>query len=93
MDQMDRFSLEILERTVQLAIEAMPPDENPRLVECAVTILDYTKSPESVGDRTLSAALTELLEISRTNCQFLIAARLAPIVRQLCERSRNSDVA
>jgi hypothetical protein len=43
---MDRFSLEILERTVKLAIEAMPPDENPRLVPCVVTILDYIKFPD-----------------------------------------------
>ncbi|HEY2384214.1 MAG TPA: hypothetical protein VGK48_23825 [Terriglobia bacterium] len=90
---MDRFSLEILERTVQLAIEAMPPDENPRLVECVVTILDYIKSPEAADERTLLPALTELLELARANHQFLIAARLAPIVRQLCERGRNSDVA
>ena len=90
---MDRFSIEILERTLQLAIEAMPPDENPRLVDCVVTILDYIKLPDSVDERTFLSALTELLELSRTNCQFLIAARLVPIVRQLHERARNADVA
>ncbi len=90
---MDRFSLEILERTVKLAIEAMPPDENPRLVPCVVTILDFIKLPDPAGHMTLWSAVTELSEIARVNCQFLIAARLAPIARQLGERSRSSDVA
>ena len=90
---MDRFSLEILDRTVKLAIEAMPPDENPRLVPCVVTILDFIKLPAPSDHLDLWSAVTELSEIARVNCQFLIAARLAPIARQLGERSQNSDVA
>ena len=90
---MDRFSLEILERTVKLAIEAMPPDENPRLIPCVVTILDYIKFQDPTDQMTLRSAVTELSEIARVNCQFLIATRLAPIARQLAERGPSSDVA
>lgn len=90
---MDRFSLEILERTVLLAIEAMPPDENPRIVDCAVTILDYVASPQLVADTAVHAAVLELAEIARANYQFLISARLAPIARQLGGTGRNSSVA
>lgn len=90
---MDRFSLEILERTVLLAIEAMPPDENPRIVECAATILDYVESPHAVPEAAVLAAVVELAEIARGHYQFLISARLAPIARQLGGAGRNSSVA
>ena len=55
---MDRFSIEILERTVKLAIEAMPPDENPRLVPCVVTILDYIKLPDPAGRSATAASVS-----------------------------------
>ena len=80
---MDRFSLEILERTAELAIDAMPPEQNPRVVACVTTIRDYIELPNAADEGTLHRAVIELLEIARLNCQFLIAARLEPIARQL----------
>ena len=80
---MDRFSLEILERTVELAVEAMPPEENPRIVACVTAIRDYIESPHPAYEKTVSAAVIELSEIARMNSYFLIAARLAPIAQQL----------
>ena len=90
---MDRFSLEILERTVLMAIEAMAPDENPRIVECAVTILDYVALPQVAAEADLYAALVELADIARANGQYLISARLAPIARELGGTSPNSNAA
>jgi hypothetical protein len=90
---MDRFSLEILERTVELTIEAIPPEQNPRVVACIGAIQDYIGSPNLVFERNLRPALLELSEIARSNCEFLIAARLASIRRQLNEHREDSDVA
>ena len=90
---MDLFSLEILERTLELAVEAMPPEHNPRVVVCVIAIRDYIHSPFPIHKKALSAAILELLEIARSNCQFLIAARLAPIARQLSEPGGKSGVA
>ena len=90
---MDRFSLEILERTVELTIESIPPERNPRVVACIAVIQDYIEFPNLVFERNLRPALLELYEIARSNCEFLIAARLASITRQLNEHREDSDVA
>jgi hypothetical protein len=80
---MDRFSLEILERTIELAIESMPPADNPRVAACVGAILPYVKSPKADEEGTVQTALIELVQVSRLNGQFLIAARLSHIVNQL----------
>jgi hypothetical protein len=90
---MDRFSIVILERTVELATEAMPPDQDPRVAECVRTILEYIESPNSGYDKELHHAVNALLGIARENCQFLIAARLSPIAQHLGEVFGKSDVA
>jgi hypothetical protein len=90
---MDRFSIVILERTVELATEAMPPDQDPRVAECVSVIRQYIESPNSDYDKKLHYAVTALLGIARENCQFLIAARLSPIASQLGETFGKSDVA
>ena len=90
---MDRFSLEILERTAELAIDAMPPEQNPRVVACVIAIRDYIEFPNAAYEKTLQTAVIELLEIARLNCRFLIASRLAPIARQLGAGRNDSDVA
>jgi len=79
----DRFSQEILERTIELAIEAMPPDKNPRAALCVKTILAYIESPDAHDEQTVRTAVIELMQIARQNGLFFIAARLAPIAHQL----------
>jgi hypothetical protein len=86
---MGRISLAILQSTIDLAIEAMPPDGNPRIVECAVTIRDYLRCPEITGEQALLGAVVELQEIARMNYQFILAARLSTIAREL--RGENKD--
>lgn len=90
---MDGFSLEILQRTVDLALDAIPPDETPNIIGCVITIRDYVKSPDAIDERELLSAILELLEIARSKSQFLIAARLSPIARQLRGRYGKLDVA
>jgi hypothetical protein len=82
---MGRISLDILQSTIDLAIEAMPPDDNPQIVDCAVTIRDYLRCPEKTGEQELLGAVLELLEIAELNYQFMLAARLSAIARGLRE--------
>jgi hypothetical protein len=88
---MDRCSLEILERTVELAIEAMPPSENPSVAVCMNAIVAHIESPSTKDEEALRDAVTELMETARLNCHFLIAARLARIAHQLGGFSNKSD--
>jgi hypothetical protein len=90
---MDRFSIVILERTLELATEAMPPEQDSRVAECVSAIQQYLESPNPEYDRDLHDAVTTLLGIARENSQFLIAARLSPIAQQLSEAFGKSDVA
>jgi hypothetical protein len=90
---MDAFSVVILERSVELAIEAMPPDQAPRVAECASTIRQYIESPNSEYDKELYYAVADLLRIARENRCFSIAARLSPIAQQLAETFVRNDVA
>jgi|SwirhisoilCB1_FD_contig_71_4132078_length_574_multi_2_in_0_out_0_2 hypothetical protein len=80
---MDRFSLEVLERTIELAVESMPPEDHPRVAACVGALLPYVKSPKADEEETVQTALIELVQVSRLNGQFLIAARLTHIVNQL----------
>ena len=73
--KMDLFSIEVLKRTVELAIKAMPPEVNPSVGACATAIRDFIDSPISTNLKGLQAAVTELLNLARSNGQFFIAAR------------------
>jgi CHASE3 domain sensor protein len=82
---MDRASIVILERTLELAAELLPQDA--RAVEYMDVIRTYLESPNTDSEARLQQAVAELLAIARQNQQFLIAARLQAFVRQ------HSDVA
>ncbi len=88
---LDLFSLEILERTVELALDAMPPEGNPRVGACATAIRDCIQSLNA-DSKKLEAAVNQLLSIARSNGQFFIVARLLPIVRELAEDDREPGV-
>ena len=90
---MDRFSLVILERTVELATEVMPADKDPRIAASVSVIRQYIASPDSEYGKELYYAVNALLGIARENRQFLIVARLSPIAGQLGETLGKSDVA
>ena len=54
---MDDFALIVLERTLELATERMPPNEKPRVAECVDVIRRYMKliitEPDSESERSL----------------------------------------
>ena len=92
---MKEFSHFVLEYTLELAINAMPPEENPRVANCIQVIrryLDSNLAEASDYDRELRQPVIELMDIALQRRQFLIAARLQDIVRFLGETAR-SDVA
>ena len=90
---MHGFSFVILERTLELATEAMPSENYPRVSECADIIRRYIDSPISYDENQLGPAVTELADLAHQNRQFLIATRLQDVARQLSESGRSSDVA
>jgi len=77
---MDRASIVILERTLQLATELMPDDVH--VANCMDAIRHYMESPDVVSEQELHHAVTELLTTARQHQQFLIAARCQAFVRQ-----------
>src|SRR5438105_2716447 len=95
---MKGFSHFVLEYTLELATEAMPPDENPRVAESVKTIrryLDLSAAQWPTGDyeKEIRRPLIELLDIALDRKQFLIAARLQDIARFLGENVGKADVA
>lgn len=90
---MDRFSLKVLKNTVQFAIDAMLPNEDPRVVECVVTILDYADSPGFVTEDAVCAALCELGDLADSSQHFLISDRLALLARRVREEGLRSKAA
>jgi hypothetical protein len=77
---MDRASIVILERTLELATELM--SEDVRVGEYLDVIRIYLESPEPDSEKQLQHAVAELLTIARQNQQFLIAIRLQAFMRQ-----------
>ena len=82
---MDRASVVILERTLDLAAELLPEDD--RLIECLDVIRFDLESPDSDSEERLQHAVAELLAIARRNQQLLIATRLEALLH------KRSDVA
>jgi hypothetical protein len=85
---MKGFSDFVLESTVELAAEAMPPQEDPRVGECLDVIRRYLESdteslPNFEDQKKIQPVVIALLQIAVENRQFLIAARLQEIARQL----------
>jgi hypothetical protein len=78
---MDRFSQVVLERTMELVIEAMQPVD-PRVADCVNTVQRYFEEPTD-NEKELQDAVKRLLEVAREKRQFLIAARLSSIVTRL----------
>jgi len=89
---MHGFSFVILERTLELATEAMPSENYPRVSECADIIRRYIDS-FSYDENQLGQVVTELADLAHQNWHFLIAARLQDFARQLRESGKRSDVA
>jgi hypothetical protein len=77
------FSLTVLERTLDLAAGAMPPEKNPEAAKCVKLIRDYIASPGPQDDRRLQQIVAELADIARQSGQFLIATRLEAFTEEL----------
>jgi len=75
---MDRFSLVVLERTVELVAEAMPPKNDPGVADCLNVIQRYIEGATD-NEKELHDPVKRLLDAARENHQVLIAARLSSI--------------
>jgi hypothetical protein len=71
---MDRASIVILERTLELAAELLPQDVH--VVDCMDTIRICLESPDIDVEEQFQHAVSDLSAIARKNLQFVIAARL-----------------
>ena len=80
---MNDFSLTVLERTLDLAAGAMPPEKNPEAAKRVKLIRDYIESAGSRDRRRLQQVVAELAHIARQSGQFLIATRLEAFTREL----------
>lgn len=89
----DQFSLQMMKNTVRFVIAAMLPSENPRIVDCVVTILDYVDSTEAVPEDAVCAAVLELEDLAHACQQSLIADRLSGFARQVRGNALNSKIA
>jgi hypothetical protein len=95
---MKGFSHFVLEYTLELATDAMPPEENPRVASCIQVIRQYldlslAQWPDADYDKELRQPVIELMDIALQKRQFLIAARLQDIVRFLGDTTAKTDVA
>jgi hypothetical protein len=80
---MNDFSLTVLERTLDLAAGAMPPEKNPDAAKCVQLIRGYIASSEPRDGRRLGQVVAELANIARQSKQFLIATRLEAFTKDL----------
>jgi len=80
---MNDFSLTVLERTLDLAAGAMPPEKNPEAAKCVTLIRGFIESPGSQDGRRLHQVVAELAQIARQSKQFLIATRLEAFTKEL----------
>jgi len=87
------FSFVILERTLEMAADAMPSEHHRRVAECADEIRRYIDSPTGYDENQFGQVVTELADLAHQNRQFLITARLRDFARQLREGGRRPDVA
>jgi len=90
---MHRFSLVVLENTLELATAAMPPDNHARVAECARIIRQYIDSPYSHEQNQLGPLVMELADLAQQNHEFLISTRLRDFARQFRPSTGKSDVA
>jgi hypothetical protein len=90
---MDVFALAVLERTLELVIDAMPPEQDPE-VAVAVNVIQRSIESSEYQDRAaLKRSLLQLSKIAQENRQFLIAARLEAFVRDMNDGGRAHGVA
>src|SRR4051812_43003576 len=87
---MDDFSQVVLESTLDLVTEVMPPASYPHVSECvnaARCCMTSTPNDRSNSDQDaiLLEYVNQLFEIARQNGLFLIAGRLRTIARCLTE--------
>jgi len=90
---MHGFSLVVFERTLELVVDAMPPDQDPAVAESVNAIRRYLESPDTQSAASIEPVVKKLAELAHHHRQFLIAARLEAFVREMRGSSRSHDVA
>jgi hypothetical protein len=80
---MHGFSLVVLERTLELVVDAMPTDQDPAVAESINAIRRYLESPDTQSAASIEPVVKKLAELAHDHRQFLIAARLEAFVREM----------
>jgi hypothetical protein len=85
---MSGFSRIVLDHSVRLALEAIPPERDPRVAECARDIRRYIRWMADEGSVLdyrdhLRDAVSELSAIALMHRELSIASRLQDVAEQL----------
>jgi hypothetical protein len=89
---MDGFALVVLERTLELVVDAMPPDQDPAVADGVNAIRRYLESPQAQNAASIQPVVMKLAGLAHDRRQFLIAARLEAFAREMHKSTRNPDV-
>jgi len=90
---MDIFALAVLERTLELVSDTMPPEQDPA-VAGAVNVIRRSMESSDTQDRPeLRRSILQLARLAHQSRQFLIAARLEAFAKEMNEGGRGHDVA
>jgi hypothetical protein len=90
---MDVFALEVLERTLELAVDTMPPERDPAVAVAVDVIRRSIESSNSEDRADLYQGMSQLAKLALENRQFLIAARLKAFVQEMKAERLGHDVA
>ena len=89
---MDVFALAVLERTLELVSDTMPPEQDPAIAVAVNVIRRSIESPDTQDRADLRRGIIQLARLAHENRQFLIAARLEAFAREMNQAGRH-DVA
>ena len=78
---MDVFAIAVLERTLELVGDTMPPEHDPAVAVAVNVIRRSLESADSQDLANLHRGIKQLSRLAHENRQFLIAARLEAFVK------------
>jgi hypothetical protein len=84
---MDEFSFIVLERTLELVLETMPAEDDPRIAECVNVIRRFVgpteETPTAAREEKVRTSVLRLSQFAQQEGNFLVALRLEAIARQM----------
>jgi hypothetical protein len=89
---MDVFAQAVLERTLELVSDTMPPEQDPAVAVAVNVIRRSMESADTQARADLHRGILQLARLAHESRQFLIAARLEAFAREMNGAGRH-DVA